>query len=315
MATFQDTFSLLHRTVGSILVGKPDVVRQALVCFLAGGHLLVEDVPGVGKTSLARAIAGSIDASWSRIQFTPDLLPSDVTGVTIYNQNEHRFEFHKGGIFSNIVVADEINRASPKTQSALLEVMEERRVTVDAKPYDVPRPFMVVATQNPIEMEGTYRLPEAQLDRFLMRLSIGYPSAADEVAILDGRHESKDIDSLQPVASLQDITNMVEEAAAIYAAPSILEYIVSLATATRQQEEIALGVSPRATVALLKASRVSAAVAGRTYVTPQDVRELIVPVFGHRLQLSGLGVQRRRTVSDVLQGAIANTPVPRPATT
>jgi MoxR-like ATPase len=314
MATFQDTFSLLHRTVGSILVGKPEVVRQALVCFLAGGHLLVEDVPGVGKTSLARAIAGSIDATWSRIQFTPDLLPSDVTGVTIYNQNEHRFEFHKGGIFSNIVVADEINRASPKTQSALLEVMEERRVTVDAKPYDVPRPFMVVATQNPIEMEGTYRLPEAQLDRFLMRLSIGYPSAADEVAILDGRHESKDIDSLQPVASLQDITNMVNEAAAIYAAPSILEYIVS-ATATRQQEEISLGVSPRATVALLKASRVSAAVAGRTYVTPQDVRELIVPVFAHRLQLSGLGVQRRRSVNDVLQSAIANTPVPRPATT
>ncbi len=314
MATFQENFEQLHRVVSSILVGKPEVVRQALLCFLAGGHLLVEDVPGVGKTSLARAVAGATDATWSRIQFTPDLLPSDVTGVTIYNQNEHRFEFHKGGIFSNIVIADEINRASPKTQSALLEVMEERRVTVDAKPYDVPRPFMVVATQNPIEMEGTYRLPEAQLDRFLMRISIGYPSVADEVAILFGRHESADIDALRPVVGLAEITRMVQEAAEVYAAPAILEYIVGLATATRQQEEIALGVSPRASVALLKVARVAACVAGRNYVVPEDIRGLIVPVFGHRVQMSSVGLQRRRTIVDVVQQAVATVPVPRPAT-
>jgi MoxR-like ATPase len=312
MTSFQEKFDRLHHTISSILVGKPEVVRQALICFFAGGHLLIEDVPGVGKTSLARAIAGAIDATWSRIQFTPDLLPSDVTGVTIYNQSEHRFEFHKGGIFSNIVIADEINRASPKTQSALLEVMEERRVTVDAKPYDVPRPFIVVATQNPVEMEGTYRLPEAQLDRFLMRISIGYPAVADEIAILSGRHESVDIDQLTPVLNLDQATEMVSEASTIYAAEPVLNYIVGLSTATRSHEEISLGVSPRASIAILKAARVSAAVAGRNYVTPEDVRALIVPVFSHRVQLSSVGLQRRRSVADVLSAVVASVPVPRP---
>jgi MoxR-like ATPase len=310
---FADVFARLHDAVSSILVGKPDAVRQALYCLFAGGHVLLEDVPGVGKTSLARAIAAAVDARWSRIQFTPDLLPSDVTGVTIYNQNDRSFEFHPGGVFANIVIADEINRASPKTQSALLEVMEERRVSVDGKPYEVPLPFLVIATQNPIEMEGTYRLPEAQLDRFLLRLSIGYPSPRDEVEILAGRHEPSDITALRPVISLRDVQSMIGHAASIHASPALLEYVVRLAHATRTHDELALGVSPRASVSLLKVARVAAAAAGRNHVLPDDIRPLVGPVFAHRVQLSGIGVQRRRTVDDVIGEIAAHVPVPRPA--
>jgi MoxR-like ATPase len=313
VADFSKRFDALAGAVSQILVGKPEVVRQSLLCLFAGGHLLVEDVPGVGKTSLARAIAGAVDASWHRIQFTPDLLPSDVTGVTIYNQSAHTFEFHPGGIFANIVIADEINRASPKTQSALLEVIEERRVTVDAKPYDVPTPFMVVATQNPIEMDGTYRLPEAQLDRFLLRTSIGYPSAADEVAILTGRNNSADIDAMSAVMGLDELRSMIRFAGDIYGAPAILDYIVRLAAATRESTDVVLGASPRASVALLRVSRAAAAAAGRDFITPDDIRPLVPSVFAHRMVLSSTGLQRRATIDDVLAQIVASVAVPRSA--
>ncbi len=313
MADFATRFNDVARSVDSILVGKSTIVRQSLLCLFAGGHLLLEDVPGVGKTSLARAIAKTIDASWHRIQFTPDLLPSDVTGVTIYNQGANTFEFHPGSIFANIVVADEINRASPKTQSALLEVMEERRVTVDAKPYDVPTPFMVVATQNPVEMDGTYRLPEAQLDRFLLRTSIGYPAPADEVAILSGRHDSADIDALRPVMGIPELRKMIAFVNTVFAADAVLDYVVRLATATRENPDLALGASPRASVALLRAARAAAAADGRDFVTPDDVRRLVQPVFAHRLVLSSAGMQRRATIADVVAQVLATVPVPRSA--
>jgi len=269
--------------VGSVIDGKPDAVRSALVCLLAEGHLLIEDVPGVGKTMLARALATSVDATVRRIQFTPDLLPGDVTGVSVFNPVEREFEFKPGAIFANIVIADEINRSSPKTQSALLEAMEERQVTVDGRTHFVPEPFLVVATQNPLEMEGTYALPEAQRDRFMMRISMGYPDARSEALMLRQRDTLNPLDRLASVVSGAEVTSLIAWARAVHVAPAIEDYAVALAQATRTHSDLRLGASPRATLQLVRAAKVWAALDGRAFVIPDDITALLAPVFAHRL--------------------------------
>jgi MoxR-like ATPase len=310
---FSKDFQRLVDNMELAIKGKTEVIQLVLACFLAEGHLLIEDVPGVGKTSVARALAASIDGQWRRIQFTPDLLPSDVTGVTIYNQPNHRFEFHPGGVFANIVLADEINRASPKTQSALLEVMEERRVTVDAKPYDVPRPFIVVATQNPIEMDGTYRLPEAQLDRFLMRISVGYPDAEAERTILGGHHQGSMVDQLRPVLSLDRVQAMITQVAEVHVSEPLADYIIAIAAATRTLSEARLGASPRGSIALMRAARAWAAGAGRNFVVPEDVKELAACVLAHRLILQPEAELRGTTAAELIDRVLATVPVPHAA--
>ena len=269
--------------VASVIDGKPDAVRSALVCFLAEGHLLIEDVPGVGKTMLARALATSVDATVRRIQFTPDLLPGDVTGVSVFNPVEREFEFKPGAIFANIVIADEINRSSPKTQSALLEAMEERQVTVDGRTHFVPEPFLVVATQNPLEMEGTYALPEAQRDRFMMRISMGYPDPRSEALMLRQRDTVNPLDRLASVVSAEEVAGLVAWARAVHVAPAIEDYAVALAQATRTHSDLRLGASPRATLQLVRAAKVWAALDGRAFVIPDDITALLSPVFAHRL--------------------------------
>ncbi len=305
---------LLARNIGKIIKGKPDVIRLALTCFFAEGHLLVEDVPGLGKTSLARALAASINGSWRRIQFTPDLLPSDVTGVTIFNQGSRTFEFHPGGVFANIVVADEINRASPKTQSALLEVMEERQVTVDSEPHAVPRPFIVVATQNPIDMDGTYRLPEAQLDRFLMRVSVGYPDAAAERSILVNHLDGKPLDDLPHVLSTERVSQMIAETSQVHVADALHDYIIAIGAGTRVLPEIRLGVSPRGSIALLRAARALAALSGRNYVVPEDVKGLAASVLSHRLILQPEAELRGVSAEGLIGRVLDAVPSPTPQT-
>ena len=300
----------LKANIEQAVRGKPDVVRLALTCLLAEGHLLIEDVPGVGKTSLARAIAASIDGAWHRIQFTPDLLPSDVTGVTVYHQAREAFEFHPGPVFANIVIGDEINRASPRTQSALLEVMEERRVTVDARPHPVPRPFLVIATQNPVEMDGTYRLPEAQLDRFLLRAEIGYPDHDAEIEILQSQASGSVIDQMAPIMTTADVGTMIAVATSVYVDPAIQSYIVRLAQALRISPEVRLAVSPRASLALMRAARALAAMDGRGYVVPEDVKTLAVPVWAHRMILSGEASRHDRSAADVIDDVLTTTAVP-----
>jgi MoxR-like ATPase len=311
LGLFSRRFAALQRNVEQAILGKADAVRLALTCMLCEGHLLIEDVPGVGKTSLARAIAASIDGSWHRIQFTPDLVPSDVTGVSIFNQATRTFEFHPGGVFANLVVADEINRASPKTQSALLEVMEERHVTVDAIPYAVPRPFMVIATQNPVDMEGTYPLPEAQLDRFLMRSALGYPDRRSEVEILVTQGRSQVVDHLTPVISSADLAHMIESAAALHVSPAIQDYIVAVVAGTRDTPGIHLGASPRASLALQRASRVWAASEGRSYVTPEDVKAMAPSVLAHRLILDAEAELQGRKQIQLVEQVLRSLPVPR----
>ena len=284
-AWFAQTFDRLVGNVGQALLGKSEVVRLAFTCMLAEGHLLLEDAPGTGKTSLARAMAASVQGTNTRIQFTPDLLPSDVTGVTIYDQKSGRFDFHQGPVFASIVLADEINRASPKTQSALLEVMEEARVTVDGVGHSVGRPFMVIATQNPIEQAGTYRLPEAQLDRFLMKTSVGYPDRASTVEILSGAAVRDRSTALQPVVTTQAVVEMAELAATTYVDPAVLEYVSQLAEETREAPEVRVGVSVRGALALVRCAKVWAAAHGRHYVLPDDVKELVHPVWAHRFTL------------------------------
>jgi MoxR-like ATPase len=310
---FAAAFRAVADNVERVIRGKREVIELALTCFFAEGHLLIEDVPGVGKTTLARAIASSVQGQLQRIQFTPDLLPSDVIGVSIYHQAAGQFQFHPGPVFGNIVHGDEINRASPKTQSALLEVMQERRVTVDGHPYPVPRPFMVIATQNPIDMSGTYPLPEAQLDRFLMRLSVGYPDHRSEVAILAGTHTETLVESMTAVLGAADVGRLIAEVDRVYVAEQLYDYIVTAVAATRTAPGVRLGASPRASVALLRAAKVRAAADSRAYVVPDDVKPLAVPVLAHRILLTPEAELRGRTAAEVITDVLAGVVVPQTA--
>jgi len=309
--SFKDLFDALAAQLERVLRGKRRAVHLSLVCLFSEGHLLIEDVPGVGKTSLAKAIARSISGSWRRVQFTPDLLPSDVTGVSVWDRTRGDFEFRPGGVFANVVLADEINRASPKTQSALLEAMAERQVTVDARTYKLPRPVLVIATQNPVELEGTYPLPEAQLDRFVLRLRIGYPDREAELAILDSQGADPiQVDELEPVTDAETIAGWIHELARIHVAPELQGYIVDLVEATRHHRDLMLGVSPRGALALQRASRALAASVGRSYVVPDDVKALANAVLEHRLLLSSEAMMRGVNPGDVLASILDTVPVP-----
>jgi len=297
----------VQANIEKVIEGKPEVARTALVVLLAEGHLLIEDVPGVGKTMLSKALARSIDLTVRRIQFTPDLLPSDVTGVSIFNQDTRQFEFRPGGVFANIVVGDEINRASPKTQSAMLECMEERQVTVDNQTYALDAPFMVIATQNPLEMEGTYALPEAQRDRFTARVSMGYPVMAAEIAMLSARTSSSPIDELEPVTDGAEIRKLIATVAGVHVSSAVQRYAVTLATATRNSPELRLGASPRATLHLVRAARAFAAMEGRDFVLPDDVHALAPSVLTHRLLPA---TRTGREPADILASLLESVPVP-----
>jgi MoxR-like ATPase len=303
-------FDKIRENIQRVIEGKPEAVRLALIALLAEGHVLIEDVPGVGKTMLAKALARSIDCSVRRIQFTPDLLPSDVTGVSVYSQERGDFEFKPGAIFANIVVGDEINRASPKTQAALLESMEERQVTMDGVTYQLGVPFMVIATQNPIEHEGTYPLPEAQRDRFMLQLAIGYPTRQAEVDILNTHGSNPKVTELSPVADAPMVAAMIASAKLVHVADSLKNYIVDLVRATREHGDLALGASPRAALALLRASRAAAATGGRDYIVPDDIKNLITPVLAHRLIPSPETQMIGRTAADVLSDIVEFVPIP-----
>ena len=309
-----DLVRAAHRVataVESVIEGKAEAVRLALTVLLAEGHVLIEDVPGVGKTMLAKALARSTDCSVRRIQFTPDLLPSDITGVSAYNQERGEFEFKPGPLFANIVVGDEINRASPKTQSALLECMEERQVTVDGTTYPLAPPFMVIATQNPIEMEGTYPLPEAQRDRFTARISMGYPSAESELAMLDAHGSSSPLEALEPVARAEDMRELIAAVRKVHVADALKQYVIKLVAATRATPELRLGASPRATLHLLRASRARAALDGRDFVIPDDVQALALPVLAHRLLPSAEALVARQLPEQVLAAIVGQVPLPQ----
>ena len=304
------TVTRLRAGIESVVTGRPELVRVSLAVLLAEGHLLLEDVPGVGKTTLAKAIARSIDAQVGRIQFTPDLLPSDLTGVNIFRSQTHEFEFRPGPVFAHVVIGDEINRASPKTQSALLECMQEAQATVDGRTYPLPRPFLVVATQNPVEMEGTYPLPEAQRDRFMARLTVGYPSEASELEMLDQQEDADPLARLRPVTDAAQVQRYIELARHLYAAPSVKQYIVGLVAASREDPGLRLGASPRASIQLLRAAKALAALSGRDHVLPDDVQELAVPVLAHRLLPSTESRLSGRTTTDVVTDIVARTPLP-----
>jgi len=307
---FVERFEAIAANIERVIQGKHDEIRLVVQTLIAGGHALVEDVPGVGKTLLAKSLARSIDCSFHRIQFTPDLLPSDLTGVSVWDRERGKFVFRRGPVFSNIVLGDEINRASPKTQAALLEAMEERQVTVDGITRPLEPPFMVIATQNPIEHEGTYPLPEAQLDRFMSRVTLGYPDRAKELEMLDAHGDHSVFEDIEPVLTGTEVVEMVGQAATVHVAPELKGYLVDLAEATRNDPDLLLGASPRASLYLQRASRVRAAASGRSFVTPDDVKALIVPTLSHRLILRPEAQMRAASVTDVLARITSTIPVP-----
>ena len=307
---FAKTFTMIVENVAKALLGKEEVIRLALTAMLAEGHLLLEDAPGTGKTALARALAASVQGTHSRIQFTPDLLPSDITGVTVFDQKTGSWEFHPGPVFASVVLADEINRASPKTQSALLEVMEESKVTVDGVRHEAGRPFMVIATQNPVEQAGTYRLPEAQLDRFLMKTSVGYPDRAALTRILGGSAKPDRSAGLSAVITSDAVSSMAGLAAGNHVEASVLDYIGALVEATRDSPDTRLGVSTRGAIAMTRAVRVWAAAQGRTYVLPDDVKELAEVIWAHRLVMDPDAEFTGATASGVITAALGQVPAP-----
>jgi MoxR-like ATPase len=306
---FATTARAIATNIEQVIEGKAATVRLALAVLLAEGHLLIEDVPGVGKTKLAKALARSIDCSVRRIQFTPDLLPSDVTGVSVYNQETREFEFKPGAVFANLVVGDEINRASPKTQSAMLECMEERQVTIDGTTYHLQQPFMVIATQNPIEMEGTYPLPEAQRDRFTARIAVGYPDTAAELAMLDIHGSHDPLDDLRPVADATTVRQMIAAVRAVHVSDAVKQYAVTLVTATRESHDLRLGASPRATLQLLRTARAVAALEGHDFVTPDDLKGLAVPVLAHRIIPTPEAQLRGRTTDAIVAELVQRLPL------
>jgi MoxR-like ATPase len=310
-AQFADLYERLVANIETLIRGKPEVVRLALACLLAEGHILIEDVPGVGKTTLAKSVAESIDGTWQRIQFTPDLLPTDVTGVQIYNRVKNEFEFRPGGVFANVVLADEINRASPKTQSALLEVMAEQQVTVDATTYPVPDPFIVIATQNPIEQEGTYNLPEAQIDRFMMRLRIGYPDKVAELEVIGNALAGVAGSHLRPVVTAEQAGWMIDIVRRVFVSPGVRQYAVAVVRATRELGDLRLGVSPRGSIALTRAAQAVAAAQGRPFVTADDIKWLAEPVLAHRMLMSPESDLRGVRAEVLLQQVVDAVPVPK----
>ena len=300
----------LVEVISEVVIGKPEAVELTVICLLAEGHLLIEDVPGTGKTTLARALAASLNGRWKRIQFTPDLLPADITGTTVLDQRAQQFVFHPGPIFANVVIADEINRASPKTQSALLEVMGERTVTVDGATHPVEPPFLVIATQNPIDMEGTYALPEAQLDRFLMRISLGHLDPEDELAVIQGHSMGRTVEHLRPVLDVRAVQQMIAVTAQVRVTDVLGRYAVALADATRRHRHVRHGASTRATLALVQAARARATLHGRNYATADDVQVLAMPVLAHRLVLAPQAELEGVKQGDVVRDALHMTPAP-----
>ena len=302
-----------ERIVGNlehVIVGKSQALEQVVIGLLCQGHILIEDVPGVGKTMLARSLAKSLDCTFNRIQFTPDMLPSDVTGVSIYNQQKKTFEFRAGPIMGQIILADEVNRATPKTQAALLEAMEERQITVDGITHPLPPPFMVLATQNPIEYEGTFPLPEAQLDRFLLRVRIGYPSAGEEVKILSGQQLRHPIETLGSIVKAKELLTAIDAIRKVYVSPVLQKYIVDLVGRTRQNADVYLGASPRGSLALFRAGQARAAMQGRDHVLPDDIKALAVSVLGHRIIVSPAARLRELSADRIVQEVVYNVPVP-----
>lgn len=312
MQSVQDLATAVQRVVANVervIVGKAEPVAFSLIAVICRGHVLIEDVPGVGKTVLTKAIARSIGCTFKRIQFTPDLLPSDVTGVSIYNQKTGNFEYRPGPIMAQIVLADEINRATPKTQSALLEAMEEAQLTVDGTTYRLPEPFMVMATQNPIEYEGTFPLPEAQLDRFMMNISLGYPKAADEINILDSHQHHHPLDDLAQIMTAEELVHIQQQVRTVHVEPSIREYIVAIANATRSHPDIYLGVSPRGSLALFRTAQALAAMRGRGYVIPDDIKFLAKPTLAHRIIVTPSARVRAITSTAILENILQTVPV------